>query len=63
MISTAYEKSTYLLDPVLKENLRYITLAEKTEQSGLVRQALARLVRDRGLDPAVPPNYVFPTRL
>ncbi len=59
LISNVYEKSTYLLDPVFKENLRYLALAEKTEQSDLVRQALSRFVQSKGLDPLVPPSYVF----
>ena len=57
--SETFEKSTYLLDPVLKENLRYISLAEKVEMSELVREALRTLVRSKGLDPATPPSYVF----
>ncbi len=43
----------------MKENLRYIAHAEKAEQSDIVREALAKFIKSKGLDPSVPPSYVF----
>lgn len=57
VVSKEFVKSTYLLHPVVKENLQFIALAEKTEQTDLVRKAIEELIRDRGLDPMVPPKY------
>ena len=57
VVSKEFVKSTYLLHPVIKENLQFIALAEKTEQTDLVRKAIEELIRERGLDPMVPPSY------
>lgn len=54
-----FVKATYLLDPVLKENLQYIALHRKQEQSDLVREAIRRLITEAGLDPAQSPRFVF----
>lgn len=61
LVTKTYVKSTYLLDPVLKENLRYVALAERKEQSDVVREALASYLRNKGLDPSKRPAFVFST--
>lgn len=50
-----FVKATYLLDPVLKENLQYIALNRRKEQSELVREAIRKLIEEAGLDPARSP--------
>ena len=50
-------KSTYLMDPVLKENLAYLALAERKDQSDVVREAIEKLLRSRGLDPSRRPTF------
>lgn len=60
IVTRDYVKSTYLLDPVLKANLRYLGLSRQKEPSDLVREALAGYVRQQGLDPQKMPKFVFP---
>jgi hypothetical protein len=55
-------KSTYLMDPVLKENLAYVALAERKDQSDLVREAIEGLLISKGLDPNRPPTYNIRSR-
>jgi hypothetical protein len=50
-------KSTYLLDPVLKQNVAYLALSEGLDQSDVVRDAIARYLRLKKLDPASPPKF------
>lgn len=54
-----FVKSTYLLDPKMKENLQYIALHRKKEQSDLVREAISKLIREAGLDPTRSPQFIF----
>jgi hypothetical protein len=46
-----FVKATYLLDPAMKENLQFIALHRRREQSDLVREAIGKLIKDAGLDP------------
>lgn len=50
-------KATFLLEPNLKRNLAYAALAEKKEQSDIVREAITYYLMQRGLDPSKPPNF------
>ncbi len=52
-------KSTYLLDPTLKENLHYVALSQRREQSDLVREILSAFIRRQGLDPSKSPVFTF----
>ena len=54
-----YVKSTYLLHPVMKANLQYIALSQDREQTDVVREALGVFIQGHGLDPNVPPRFVF----
>jgi hypothetical protein len=50
-------KSTYLLEPTLKQNLAYVALYEQKDQSDIVREALADYLDARGLNPNQPPQF------
>ena len=50
-----FVKATYLLDPAMKENLQYIALHRRQEQSDLVREAIRKLIKEAGLDPTRSP--------
>lgn len=55
VVTRDYVKSTYLLDPVMKENLQYIALRKKREQSDMVREVFRTFITNEGLDPARSP--------
>lgn len=60
----ALVKSTYLLEPVLKQNLAYLALYEQKEQSDVVREALAKHLEDHGLNPHRSPQFnITPKRI
>ncbi len=50
-------KSTYLLEEVLKLNLKYFALATGVDQSDVVREAVATHLRQNGCDPTKPPKF------
>jgi hypothetical protein len=54
-----FVKSTYLLDRRMKENLQYLALSLKKEQSDIVREALSAFIEKAGLDPSRSPEFVF----
>jgi hypothetical protein len=59
LVTKTYVKSTYLLDPIVKENVQYVALSEKKEQSDVVREAIASYLIKKGLDPHKRPAFVF----
>ena len=59
MVTRDFVKSTYLLDRVMKENLQYLALSLKKEQSDIVREALSAFIVKAGLDPGRSPEFVF----
>lgn len=58
-VTDEFVKSTYLLDPVLRENLQYLALHERREQSDLVREAIAIYLNSKGLSPHRRPTFTF----
>lgn len=54
-------KRTYLLDPVLTQNIAYFALAENMEQSDVVRNALVYYLENKGLNPLLPPRFSHQT--
>lgn len=59
VVTRDYVKSTYLLAPTIKANLKYLAASQGKEQSDLVREILAEYVRAQGLNPEERPKFVF----
>jgi len=59
VVTRDYVKTTYLLDPVIKQNLQYLALSRQKEQSDIVREALHKFIVDAGLDLKRPPHFQF----
>jgi len=49
-------KSTYLLDPILKQNLAVVALVKGKDQSDIVREALTQYLTSINCDPTKPPK-------
>lgn len=58
-VTEQFVKSTYLLDPILKENLQYLALHQRREQSDLVREAISEYLVAKGLNPKARPIFTF----
>ena len=59
VVTRDFVKSTYLLDRMMKENLQYLALSLKKEQSDIVREALRAFIEKAGLDPNRAPEFDF----
>ncbi len=53
----AFVKSTYMMHPVLKQNLALYAITNGIDQSDIMREALADYLRRKKIDPTKPPRF------